>query len=106
MPDNSVQAPKLLWLIIMSSSKANRLLCLNDRCDLARAIEKWGGPSALAEDLAYGVTQRGARQSATALSLIRRLYLAASTMILMSSRHQQLTYQPLLQPAPGPLLQQ
>jgi hypothetical protein len=65
MPDNSVQAPKLLWLIIMSSSKANRLLCLNDRCDLARAIEKWGGPSALAEDLAYGVTQRGARQSAS-----------------------------------------
>ncbi|DBB03663.1 TPA: hypothetical protein ACH3X3_010990 [Trebouxia sp. C0006] len=36
-----------------------------DRCDLARAIEKWGGPSALAEDLAYGVAQRGARQSAS-----------------------------------------
>ena len=36
-----------------------------DRCDLARAIEKWGGPSALAEDLAYGVAQRGARQIAS-----------------------------------------
>ncbi|KAL0037090.1 hypothetical protein WJX77_012339 [Trebouxia sp. C0004] len=35
-----------------------------DRCDLARAIEKWGGPSALAEDLAYGVSQRGARPTA------------------------------------------
>ena len=45
--------------------KTNRLLCLTDRCDLARAIEKWGGPSALAEDLAYGVTQRGARQGAS-----------------------------------------
>ena len=38
---------------------------MDDRCDLARAIEKWGGPSALAEDLAYGVAQRGARQSAS-----------------------------------------
>ena len=37
---------------------------LYDRCDLARAIEKWGGPSHLAEDLAYGVPQRGARQTA------------------------------------------
>ena len=36
----------------------------DDRCDLARAIEKWGGPSHLAEDLAYGVPQRGARQTA------------------------------------------
>jgi len=76
----------LLWLIIVSSSKsisqsinmfnvlrpqglagikANLLLCVDDRCDLARAIEKWGGPSALAEDLAYGVAQRGARQTAS-----------------------------------------
>lgn len=28
-------------------------------------MEKWGGPSALAEDLAYGVAQRGARQIAS-----------------------------------------
>ncbi len=48
-----------------TGTKTNHLLCLTDRCDLARAIEKWGGPSALAEDLAYGVAQRGARQSAS-----------------------------------------
>ena len=100
VPDKLCHVSKLLWLIIVSSSKStnqsnsqsnhpsihpsiiqdmqcfggnwdstgtetNRLLCLTDRCDLARAIEKWGGPSALAEDLAYGVTQRGARQSAS-----------------------------------------
>lgn len=48
-----------------TGNKKNPLLRLNDRCDLARAIEKWGGPSALAEDLAYVVAQRGARQNAS-----------------------------------------
>jgi len=45
-----------------------------DRADLARAIEKWGGPNQLAEDLAYGVPQRGARQTATKDSKLAQNY--------------------------------
>lgn len=34
-----------------------------DRADLARAIEKWGGPSQVAEELAYAVAPRKGRQA-------------------------------------------
>lgn len=39
---------------------------LNCRADLARAIEKWGGPSQVAEELAYAVTKRKGKQSSSA----------------------------------------
>ena len=44
------------------------MCCLEYRCDLARAIEKWGGPSQVAEELAYKVASRLSRPTTKPLS--------------------------------------
>ena len=49
---------------------ASQILWLVYRCDLARAIEKWGGPSQVAEELAYEVASRTSRPTKSPTSKV------------------------------------
>lgn len=47
------------------------------RCDLARAIEKWGGPSQVAEELAYKVASRLSRPTKSLTPKVNSLFCLA-----------------------------
>ena len=53
-----------MFAVVVQSIQEATCKLWGGRADLARAIEKWGGPSQLAEDLAYGVSPRS-RQGAS-----------------------------------------